>query len=166
MSRKFQWTSIFGVVCLVPCIALGADDESRESTAGNLPKLLARNASDRDPTSPSARMLERMGASMRHTIPPAETRPREETTAVTQIPDIRIKAIVFSDDDNGSAILTAGGRSVTVKLSRATTRSLTKGTSRSSSGFTIGAVTFTVEDFSENSIQLRLSSDNSVMVIQ
>jgi hypothetical protein len=169
MSRKILWTSIFGAVCLVPCFAFGADDASRDATAGNPPKSLVRNESYRDPTAPSSKMLERIGASMRNTIPPPapfESRPREVTTAVAQLPDIRIKAIVFSDDDNGSAILTANGRSVTVKLSRTKSRSFGNGQSRPPSGFTVGTVTFTVEDFSENSIQLRLSSDNSVMVIQ
>ncbi len=169
MSRNFQWTSIFGTVCLVPCLAFGADDTSREATAGNLPKSLVRSESDRDPTAPSLRMLERIGATMRNTLPPAatpETRPRELTTAVTQLPEIRIKAVVFSDDDNGSAILTANGRSISVKLSRVKSRPLANGPSRSQSSFSLGSVTFTVEDFSENSIQLRLSSDNSVMVVQ
>lgn len=169
MSRNFQWTSIFGAFCLVPCLAFGADDASREVTVGNLPKSIVRNESDRDPTAPSSRMLERIGASMRNTMPPAapaETRPREVTTGVTQLPEIRIKAIVLSDDDNGSAILTANGRNVSVKLHRAKSRPLSNGPARSQSGFTIGSVMFTVEDFSENSIQLRLSSDNSVMVVQ
>ncbi len=170
MIRNFQWASIFGAVCLVPGLGYGADDASREATAGNLSKSpLVQNESDRDPTAPSPRMLERIGASKRTVIPlavPSESRPREVTTTAAQLPEIRIKAIVFSDDDNGSAILTANGRSVSVKLSRATTRPLAKGQSRSPSGFTIGTVTFTVEDFSENSIQLRLSSDNSVMVVQ
>ena len=153
MSRNFPWTSIFGAVCLVPCLAFGADDASR----------------DRDPTTPSSRMLERIGASMRNTVSPSvppESRPREVTTAVAQLPEIRIKAIVLSDDDNGSAILTANGRNVSVKLHRATSRPLSNGPFRSQSGFTVGSVMFTVEDFSENSIQLRLSSDNSVMVVQ
>ena len=153
MSRNFHWTSIFGAVCLAPCLALGADDASR----------------DRDPTAPSSRMLERIEASMRNTVSPAvpsETRPREATTAVSQLPEIRIKAIVLSDDDNGSAILTANGRNVSLKLHRAQSRPLSIGPSRSQSGFTVGSVMFTVEDFSENSIQLRLSSDNSVIVVQ
>ena len=111
MSRNFQWASIFGAVCLVPSLGYGADDASREATSGNLPKSpFVRNESDRDPTAPSPRMLERIGASKRTVIPlavPSESRPREVTTTVAQLPEIRIKAIVFSDDDNGSAILTA-----------------------------------------------------------
>ncbi len=154
MNRAIQWISIFGSVFLLPCLALGAEDTPR----------------DRDPTAPSSQMRERIGASMRNTAPsvaPAENRPRELTPAVaTPLPEIRIKAIVLSDDDNGSALLTANGRSVMLKLSRAKLRPAANGASRSTSGFTIGNVTFSIEDFSENSIHLRLSSDNSVMVVQ
>jgi len=168
MNRNFQRISIFGSVFLVPCLALGADDGSRNSAPSDLPKPIVRHENGRDPTAPSSRMLERIGATQRNTslpLAPAENRARDVTPAIEQLPDIRIKAIVFSDDDNGSAILTANGRSISVKLSRAKLRPSSDGVSRSQSGFTVGTVTFKVEDFSENSIQLRLSSDNSVLVV-
>lgn len=104
MNRSLQWISILGCVLFVPCLAIGADETSRDSTANELPKPAVRNEIDRDPTAPSSRMLERIGAPFRNTNPPApaENRPREITPAVTQVADIRIKAMVFSDDDNGS----------------------------------------------------------------
>jgi len=169
MNQNFQRISIFGSIFLMSCLAFGADDGSRNAAPSEIPKPLVRHESDRDPTAPSSRMLERIGATMRNTsapVVPAENRSREVVPAVAQIPDIRIKAIVFSDDDNGSAILTANGRSISVKLSRAKPSAVAGGVSRSQTGFTVGNVTFKVEDFSENSIQLRVGSDNSVLVVQ
>jgi hypothetical protein len=169
MNRNFQWISIFGSVFFIPCLALGADDASREVAAKELPKPLVRIERDRDPTAPSSQMLERIGATKRSTAPPVaqpENRSLEVTPAVAQPTDIRIKAIVLSDDDNGSAILTANGRTISIKLSRAKLRLSANEASRSQIGFTLGNVTFIVEDFSENSIRLRLSSDNSVLIIQ
>ena len=170
MNYLFKRLPIFGSACLLPCLAFGAGDTSREISASELPKPLVQNEMGSDPTAPSSRMLERISTTTRNTTPPAaplENRSREVIPPVaTHIPDIRIKAIVLSDDDHGSAILTANGRSVSVKLSRAKHPTLANGASRSQSRFTLENVTFSVEDFSENSVQLRLSSDNSVMVVQ
>jgi len=97
---------------------------------------------------------------------PAENASRVEATPAANIPEIRLKAIVLRDADDGSALLAVNGRSITLKLSRPQGSNPAEASSRSPSGFTQGGIYFTVEDFSEDSIKLRLSSDNSVLVVQ
>jgi len=103
---------------------------------------------------------------MRNTLAAPVTDARlGEATPAAKIPEIRLKAIVFRDANDGSAILAVNGRSIVLKLSRSHGSDPAEASSRSPSGFTHGGIYFTVEDFSEDSITLRLSSDNSLFVV-
>ena len=169
MNRFHLRVSLFGLSILfhnVPCCrARDTFDDIQSETS----KPPVRNGSDRDPTAPSSRMLERIVASMRNNSPYAqlsETNLPEAVPVVAPVPDIRLKAIILSDVDRGSAILSANGKSISLNLSRTQIRNQASVLSNSPIGFTIEGVFFKVEDFSDHSILLRLSSDNSVLIVQ
>ena len=99
-------------------------------------------------------------------VPVLETRSREAVPAMIPIPEIRLKAMVFSDADHASAILSANGRSVSLSLSRTQLRNYSGQTASPPVVFTVGVMYFEVEDFSDHSIRLRQPSDNTVIVVQ
>ena len=170
MRRFFLSVLIVGLEILVPSLAFGrAPDSPRDVIKSERAKPALRPETDRDPTIPSASMIERLGALLQNTtpIPPErETRSQEIVSISALNPDIRIKAIVLSDDDHGSVILAANGKSVSLKLSRALIADPTNHSFRTKCGFFLGSIYYAVEDFSEHSIRLRQSSDNSVLVVQ
>lgn len=168
MNRIHLRVSLFGLSILfynAPCCRAFDTFDVIESETSKPP---VRNGSDRDPTAPSSRMLERISASMRNNSPSAQLSEANlrEAVPVGPVPDIRLKAIVLSDVDHGSAILSANGKSISLNFSRAQIRNQASLPSKSPIGFTIAGVFFTVEDFSDHSILLRSSSDNSVLMVQ
>lgn len=169
MNRIHLEVLLLGLAILFPNITRCWASDTLGDTHIESSKPPVRNGSDHDPTAPSSRMLERISASFRNPSPSApvsDARPRDVVPASVPVPDIRLKAIVFSDADHGSAILSANGRSISLNLSRSQIRNHADVPSRSQIGFTIAGVYFVVEDFSDHSILLRLDSDNSVLVVQ
>ena len=165
MSWILQLTLVSGLGILWQGAALGRGQDSPTDMEGS--KASSRTDVVRDPTAPSSKILERLGATMRNAsaAPVADARLVEAAPAA-KIPEIRLKAIVLRDANDGSALLAVDGRSITLKLSRPHGTNPAEASSRSPSGFTQGSICFTVEDFSEDSIKLRLSSDNSVLIVQ
>jgi len=168
MSRIFQFSLVFvlGLEILLPCAMLGSGPNAPADSGVH--RMSSRTEGDRDPTAPSARILERLGATVRNTSVPASLAEKRlgEAPSATKIPEIRLKAIVFRDADHGSAILAVNGRNITLKLSRSQGAQAADALSRSPNGFTQDGIHFALEDFSEDSIKLRLSSDNSVLIVQ
>jgi len=165
MSRILRSNLVLGLGILLQGAAQGRGPDSPTDMEGS--KASSRTEVVRDPTAPSSKILERLGATMRNpSAAPVEDASRVEATPAAKIPEIRLKAIVLRDADDGSALLAVNGRSITLKLSRPQGSNPAEASSRSPSGFTQGGIYFTVEDFSEDSIKLRLSSDNSILVVQ
>jgi len=166
MSWILQLSLVLGLEILLPGAAQGGGPDLPADTRG--PRTSSRTEGDRDPSAPNSLILARLGATIRNTSessPVAEARLGEPATA-TKIPEIRLKAIVLSDVDQGTAILESNGRSITLKLSRPQGSNQADTSWRSPSGFTQGGIYFAVEDFSKDSIKLRLSSDDSILVVQ
>jgi len=165
MSRILQWSLVLGLGILLQGSAPGRGADSPTDMEGS--RASSRTDVVRDPTAPSSKILERLGATLRNaSAAPVGDASRVKAAPAAKIPEIRLKAIVFSDVDHGTAILEVNGRTVTLKLSRPQGSNPAEASTRSPSGFTQGGIYFTVEDFSEDSIKLRLSSDNSVLIVQ
>lgn len=165
MSRILQRSLVLGLGILLQGSAPGRGADSPTDMEGS--RASSRTEGVRDPTAPSSKILERLGATMRNaSAAPVGDARLVEATPAAKIPEIRLKAIVLRDADDGSALLAVDGRSMTLKLSRPHSSNPAEASTRSPSGFTQGGIYFTVEDFSEDSIKLRLSSDNSVLIVQ
>ena len=136
---------------------LGQEQGGPRSTAANY----------RDPTVPSARLLERLKASLPSASSTSvKTEPRNRGVGLATAPDMRLKALVLGDADHASAILSVNGKSISLNLSRDKLRGQFGETAEAAMGFRIGGISYVVEDFSEHSILLRLSSDNSTHVVE
>lgn len=144
-------------------------DDSGYSNRPTPPEPSPASKNDRDPTVPSSKMLERMGAALRSSAPASsqlEPRPKAAAPAISSMPDIRLKAMVFRDADHASAILSVDTKSVRLNLSRTELPGQDGQTTHSQMGFSVGGIHYSVEDFSDRAIRLRQSSDNSVIVVQ
>lgn len=155
------------LACVISCcLSAGSFARAQETESGS-PQA---SAPRRDPTAPSAEILKRLTAAspamdaMVHDANapvPADT----EVETARAFPELILKGLVMADRDHGTALLEAGGRRVTVRLSREAVDSgtLPAPSAARLSGFSVQGIEFRVLDFSDRSLLLQ-TSDRTVLV--
>jgi hypothetical protein len=105
-----------------------------------------------DPTVPSAQILERLQAGQ---TTPAVTLHTSRPTAEERLPPVlKLKAMVMTDSDHGTALIEVDGRRVRVRLSRSTTDKSEASSEIGIDGLVIQGSTYHVQSFSVRSILL------------
>lgn len=153
----------FAIAC---CVSAGSIAQAQETASGSPQSSTPR----RDPTAPSAEILKRLAATAAVTdaiaLDASEPVPADATVeAAPAFPELFLKGLVLSDRDHGTALLEAGSRRVTVRLSR---DALDNGTlpapsAARLSGFSVQGIEFRVLDFNDRSLLLQ-GADRTVLV--
>lgn len=158
--------TILCLACVLACCSVEAQETRLDAPESDAPTSAAR----RDPTAPSAEILERLNLATpmvdAFAGEPAAPAPADEVAQVAPaFPEIILKGLVLSDSDHGTALLEAAGRRVTVRLSRepADAAVLPAANASRLSGFSIQGIEFYVLDFSDRSLLLQ-AADRTILV--
>ena len=119
-----------------------------------------------DPTVPSAQILERL--KLEKTAPVAALLSTEPAVREPlALPVLKLKAVVMTDRDHGTALIEVDGRRVRLRLSREATKQLSTPESSAEiglDGVVIQGSTYHVQTFSARSILL--TNDSQTLLVQ
>jgi hypothetical protein len=137
----------------------------------NVPKVSEnenplRGSNDRDPTAPSPQILLRLKGNTPNAIPAVAKETKQVEPEQPIIPVFRLKAMVLQDADHGRAIISVHNRNVILQLSRSQYFVGLGNSPTPSAGFSVDGIHFSLRDFTDRSVTLKSSTDDTIIIVR